>query len=100
MGLFDIFKKKKVDNIDDEDEDISAKDGGKVVFAGDVPRAVDAVPSERGLSLASKSECVSFTQSELLRALESVRQIEICDESGKLTDNLLYNMRADGCGRP
>ena len=30
MGLFDIFKKKKVDNIDDEDEDISAKDGGKV----------------------------------------------------------------------
>ena len=30
MGLFDIFKKKKVDTFDDEDEDISAKDGGKV----------------------------------------------------------------------
>ena len=30
MGLFDIFKKKKVDVFDDEDDDISAKDGGKV----------------------------------------------------------------------
>ena len=30
MGLFDIFKKKKVDTFDDEDEDLSAKDGGKV----------------------------------------------------------------------
>ncbi len=76
-----------------------AKDGGKVVFAHDVPRFVDAVPSERGLSLASKSECVNFNQSELLRVLESARQIEIRDKTGKLTDNLLYNMRADGCGR-
>ena len=30
MGLFDIFKKKKVDTFDDEDEELSAKDGGKV----------------------------------------------------------------------
>ena len=29
MGLFDIFKKKKVDTFDDEDEELSAKDGGK-----------------------------------------------------------------------
>ena len=30
MGLFDIFKKKKVDVFDDEDDELSAKDGGKV----------------------------------------------------------------------
>ena len=30
MGFFDIFKKKKVDTFDDEDEELSAKDGGKV----------------------------------------------------------------------
>lgn len=30
MGLFDIFKKKKVDVFDDEDDELGAKDGGKV----------------------------------------------------------------------
>ena len=73
--------------------------GGKLVFAGEVPSLVNACPSERGTALAKKSQCIQFTRSAVLNAMESARMVEIRNQTGMLTDNLLYQMRRDGEGR-
>jgi len=73
--------------------------GGRLIFTGDLPTLEDAKPSDRGAALAAKAECVQFNQGALLAAMEPVRQVEIRNASGALTENLLYNMRQDGDGR-
>ena len=98
--------------------------GGRVLFAGDIPTLEDARPSDRAVKLAGmctkeggaaqkaeecvggdcatvadKAECVQFNQGALLEALEPVRLVELRNETGALTDNLLYNLRQDGEGR-
>ncbi len=73
--------------------------GGRLIFTGDVPTLEDARPSDRGATLATHSEYVPFNQGSLLEALASVRLVEIRNEKGTLTENLLYNMRQDGEGR-
>jgi len=86
--------------------------GGRVLFAGDIPTLEDARPSDRAAKLAgvfveecsaeqpaAKAELVQFNQGALLDALETVRMVELRNETGALTDNLLYNLRQDGDGR-
>ena len=45
------------------------------------------------------SEVVSFTKTKILQAVEEYRELEIRNEKGSPTDNLLYQMREDGEGR-
>lgn len=73
--------------------------GGKLIFAGNLPIFENACPSERGAVLAKKAHCIQFTRSEVLNALEAVRVVEMRNQTGALTDNLLYQMRqdAEGC---
>lgn len=75
------------------------ENGGKVIFAGNVPELVDAVPSDRAKKLAEKSTCVQFNRAEILDALQPSRLVEIRDGKGKLSTNLIYQMRQDNDGR-
>lgn len=70
--------------------------GGRVVFAGNVPKFVDAVSSDRAVKLAEKCMCVQFNRAEILNALSEDRVVEIRDDKGKYSTNLMYQMREDG----
>lgn len=73
--------------------------GGRVIFAGNIPKFVDAKESDRVLKLAEKCECIQFNRAEILDSLEAVRNIEIRDGKGKLSTNLFYQMRNDNENR-
>ena len=73
--------------------------GGKVLFYGDVPKYVDARPSDRALKLAEKTAILPQTATALSDALKNERDIEIRNDNGRLTNNLLYQLRDDGDGR-
>ena len=69
--------------------------GGKLIFMGDAPTLVDAVPSEEGKKLFADSECIDFSRASLLTALEDTRTVTIRYANGKLTDNYMYQLRQD-----
>ncbi|MBQ1955453.1 MAG: hypothetical protein II350_06900 [Clostridia bacterium] len=72
--------------------------GGKLIFAGDIPTLVDAVPSDRAKLLAQKALCVAFEKKAILEAVADQRDVEIRGGNGSLTGNLLYRMREDNTG--
>ena len=75
------------------------KAGGKLVFVGDVPSLVDARQSERGSMLAEQAKVVQFNKGSVLDAVEEVRLVELRNETGAMTTNLLHQLRKDGDGR-
>ena len=74
------------------------KAGGKLIFVGNAPTLENAVPSARGKALYDKSEHASISRSDVLRAVESARTVEIRSDSGSYTQNLLHQLRKDGDG--
>ena len=56
--------------------------GGKLIFAGRIPSLVDAIPSDRVQRLASRAQCVAFSQEALLDALEDRRQVDVRTTDG------------------
>ncbi len=76
-----------------------AAEGGKLVFAGRIPDLVDAKQNDRAAKLAANNIKIPLSKGTVLGAMESARVIDIRDSSGSLTEDLLYQMRADGQGR-
>lgn len=76
-----------------------AEAGGKLVFAGNIPALEEARPSVRGAALAKKAQCIPFNRGAILEIMEPFRLIEIRNETGGFTENLVYQMRQDGEGR-
>ena len=72
------------------------KAGGKLIFAGSIPTLENAVRSGRGAALAAQSDCVTMSRGSVLSALDAFRSVEIRDESGAYTENLLHQLRRDG----
>lgn len=73
--------------------------GGRLIFLGEPPEYVDALPSERGKRLFEKSLHTAAEKYPLLNLLEEVRQIEITDiDSGGMTDFLIHQIRRDSGG--
>lgn len=70
--------------------------GGRLVFAGRIPELVDAKPSSRVKELAQRAECISFSKGAILAALDGVRFVDIRDDKGMRTTNLLHQVRAEG----
>lgn len=70
--------------------------GGRLVFAGRIPELVDAKPSGRVKELAQRTECISFSKGSILSALDGVRFVDIRDDKGMRTTNLLHQVRAEG----
>ena len=73
--------------------------GGRLVFAGRIPELVDAKPSGRVKELAQRAECISFSKGAILSALDGVRFVDIRDDKGMRTTNLLHQVRAEGDNR-
>ena len=73
--------------------------GGRLIFLGKKPTLADAVPSDRGEKLYNISEQVTFSESQILKALEPSRTLTIKGEDGKMTKNLLHQIRNDGTGK-
>lgn len=70
--------------------------GGKVIFIGDIPKYVDALPSDRAKKLASKCRSIDWNKKDLMNQLEDDREVLLADLSGEYASNLVYNMRQDG----
>lgn len=76
-----------------------AERGGRVIFTGEIPFLEDARPSERGKMLAEKTSVVPFGCTQILKALEEVREIRIQEADGTASTNLIYQMREEGRNR-
>lgn len=76
-----------------------ADKGGKIIFMGDCPKYVDAVPSDRPKALYDRCEKAQFTSVSLLESVKDCRRLSIRNDSGAPADNLLYQMRSDGENR-
>ncbi|MBE6761085.1 MAG: hypothetical protein E7551_02245 [Ruminococcaceae bacterium] len=76
-----------------------AEKGGRVIFMGEAPTLVDAVPSNAATKLAEQCQKIGWSKNALLSTLEENRDIEIRKANGHLSDNLFYAMRNDGEGK-
>lgn len=56
-------------------------------------------PSDRGAKLADKCETVAFSKYRLLEAVKGARDIEVLEDDGKPSTNLIYQMREEGENR-
>ncbi len=71
------------------------ENGGKLIFMGDAPTLVDALPCDCAKALFDKSEKIDFSRASLLTALEDSRTLTIRYANGRLTDNYMYQLRQD-----
>lgn len=71
------------------------KNGGRLIFMGDAPSLVDAMPCDSAGELFNKSVSVDFSRASLLTALEDVRELTVRYADGRLTDNYIYQLRED-----
>ena len=69
--------------------------GGKLIFMGDAPKLVDAMPCSCAKELFEKSEDIDFSRASLLTALDDVRTLTIRYADGRLTENYIYQLRED-----
>ena len=73
-----------------------AEAGGNLVFLGSAPKYENAVSGDRGNILWQKSAHAEFSRESVLETLEPARLVDIRDESGNRTSNLLHQLRRDG----
>ena len=70
--------------------------GGKIIFMGDVPKHVDALPSDRAEKLAARASVIDWNKKDLFKLIESDREVLLAEKNGEFAANLVYNMREDG----
>ena len=70
--------------------------GGTVIFAGELPSFVDAVPSDRARELAARCQRVELARGRLLDALAPFRAVSARQADGRPADSLLHQIRVDG----
>ena len=71
------------------------KKGAKLIFIGEYPRLVDAEESELVKTLYDRCGNIQFSKMSVLSALGSIREVEIRNKLGEMTDYLIYNMREE-----
>lgn len=69
--------------------------GGKVIFVGKLPEYMDAKRDIRPAELAAKCQQIPFAYLDIMNALEPYRVVDVRNERGIRTDNLIYQMRQD-----
>ncbi|MEA2012332.1 MAG: hypothetical protein U9O87_04500, partial [Verrucomicrobiota bacterium] len=73
--------------------------GGNVVFCGNPPELVNAIPSHKAEILAKKTVAIPEKGDYLLNYLnDKVRRLSICDEQNNELKNVLYQLREDEQG--
>ena len=71
------------------------KKGGRVIFTGTVPTHVDAVACSDASDFADTCEKIGFAENLLISTLHPVRTVDVHNQNGVRTNNLLYQMRND-----
>lgn len=74
-------------------------DGGTLIFMGEPPVCVDAVPDSEPIELAKRSIIIPFERDAVLAALSEFRDIILLNEDGSAVNDLLYQLREDQHGR-
>ena len=72
--------------------------GGNIVFVGEAPKYVDAIPSKEPQELYNTCKVVMHSKPQLLAALEKDRFLDIREKTGEQTGCLLYQCRKDNDG--
>lgn len=70
--------------------------GGTVVFAGNTPRYINALPSTEVREFVKSCTVIPFTRESLRSILEPARLVEVRNETGMLAENMIYQLRQDG----
>ena len=73
--------------------------GGKVIFAGDVPKYIDAVKSDIPEKLSNMAIKTQFDGCEIVSAIKSASDeyISVTTSDGKIANNVFVQMRRDVC---
>lgn len=70
--------------------------GGRIIFAGECPKYLDAIPSDKPQLLSQRCENIAWSKGSIIDALKNERTIEIKTRQGESTTDLIYQMREDG----
>ena len=74
------------------------KAGGEVIFMGQAPIYVDAIPSDEAILFAKECKNIPWSDSSLLETIESRKFLDIRKNDGYAPSNLIYQLRDDnGC---
>ncbi len=73
--------------------------GGRVLFLGDVPRYVDALPCADAEEFSRSCECLPWDRVRLNESLSSLREVRIENRVGRPSSGLLCAVRQDGEAR-
>ena len=73
--------------------------GGTLIFLGQPPACVDAVPNPEPGELAAGARILPFEKQAILTALSEFREIALQKEDGSEETDLLYQLREDDGGR-
>lgn len=73
--------------------------GGKLIFIGSAPTLENALPSGRGAALCAAAELIPFERGAILNALAPFRTVTLRRADGRLSEDLIYQLRRDGDGR-
>lgn len=73
--------------------------GGKVVFAGEAPKYVDAVVCDDAAKFAAECTHVAWSREQILDSIEPLRQLDIRKSDGSRADNLFARISDDGDAR-
>ena len=65
---------------------------GRLIFLGEPPELVDALPSDRAKELV---ETIAFSEYRVLSALEDFREVDIRSADGSRAKDFLYNYREE-----
>ena len=77
-----------------------AKAGGRLLWLGKAPELTDGEPSAEGGALWESGVHLPMERAALLEALRGQRDIEVRSrDTGRLSDNLFYQLRQDGESR-
>lgn len=69
--------------------------GGTVIFMGNVPNYIDALPNSGAVELSKNCITMGFEKWSLLKELENYRDVEIFTSDGRRTDRLIYQLRKE-----
>ena len=72
------------------------KAGGKLIFVGECPSLVDALPSDAVQPLYHQALRLDFDPSAIIGALEEDRFIDVRTATGARVKHLIYQLRQDG----
>ena len=73
--------------------------GGNLIFLGHAPKYENAVPSFRGEKLYQLSKQTEFSEDAILSVLEDSRILDIREQNGQRSKNLIHQLRRDGDDR-